>query len=255
MKSLQHVADLQEAGQFTDAFAFLQTARLSPNDRIPSSVVRAELLQSLGKAGEARTLALALLKKPEQLSLDQQSACECVLGKLAREEADIDRAIEHLQRAVALARRGKDLKRLCRAQLSLVLYVGERCSAEAASPLFAELRSNAVRLGDARTTAAVHIFVGETEAKQGLLRSAHRHGMTALRILKNAPNLWFESFAENLLTAICMLRSDFNNGLTHGLRALDLAQRSGSAGMCRATVGNLRNVLLVGGLRPSYQLL
>jgi DNA-binding NtrC family response regulator/tetratricopeptide (TPR) repeat protein len=242
MNSLQQLVDLQDAGRFTEALTLLENSRFSADERLMTTVIKAELLQSLGKTAEARTLALTLLDKAERLSLEQRSASECVLGKLAREEADIDRAIEHLQRAVALARRAKDLKRLCRAQLPLVLYICERCTAEAASPLIAELRSNAVRLGDARTTAAVHIFVGEIEAKQGRLQGAYRHGLTALRLLRDVPNVWLESFAENLLTAICLLRSDFNSGLLHGLRAFQLAEQSGSAGMRRATAGNLGNL-------------
>jgi transcriptional regulator with PAS, ATPase and Fis domain len=241
MTSLDVAAELHQAGRFSEAFRELDAVKLSYDSRSAANVLKSELLQALGRDGEARTLATHLLKS-EHVPVWQKSSLEYVLGKTARENGDVDLAIEHLQRSVFLAKQVRDLKRQCRAQLALMLIVSDRCGPEASSPLIAEIRSSAIKLGDARTTAALHVFVGETEAKRGSLRSAHRHASLALDLLNQAPNPWLESIAQNLLLAVALLRSDSGTGLVHGLLALRLAEQSGNAAMCRASLGNLGNV-------------
>jgi tetratricopeptide (TPR) repeat protein len=64
----------------------------------------------------------------------------------------------------------------------------------------------------------------------------------ALGILSERPNYWLGSMAENLLLAICLMRSDLKAALPHGLKSAELAEKSGSAVMCRASLGNLGNL-------------
>src|SRR5439155_8920605 len=155
-----------------------------------------------------------------ELSSTQRVACEYILGKACRENRENVAAIEHLNRSASLAKQSKNLANLCRAQLSLILVVCECCGPEAASPLIAETRSNVIRLGDPRTTAALHLFVGETEAKRGSLDAAYRHATLALELLQTSPNLWLGSIAENLALAVAIERADFTSGLKRGFRAL-----------------------------------
>ena len=241
MTSLDVAFELHQTGRFAEALRELDAVRPTYDSRSASNVLKSELLQALGRDNEAGTLAAQLLKS-ERVSVGQKSSLEYVLGKVARENGEVDLAIEHLQRSVLLAKQNRDLKRQCRAQLALMLIVSDRCGPEASSPLIAEIRSNATALGDAGTTAALHVFVGETEAKRGSLRSAHRHASIALDLLNQASNPWLESIAHNLLLAVALLRSDLSTGLHHGLHALRLAEQSGNAAMCRASLGNLGNL-------------
>src|SRR4029077_9436781 len=55
------------------------------------------------------------------------------------------------------------------------------------------------------------------------------------------PNSWLEAMAENLVFAIGLLRSDFSQGPSRGLRALTLAEKCGRGPMCRSRLGNLGN--------------
>src|SRR5262245_8091758 len=123
-----------------------------------------------------------------------------------------------------------------------MLLVSDSSGPDSASPLLQEIRANVTRLGDARTTAALHVFVGEAEAKKGLLTSARRHALVALDLLRTAPNLWLESIAENLIVGIALEEANFDTGLKSGLRALDLAEQAGNAAMRRTCLGNLGNV-------------
>src|SRR4029079_7972616 len=88
-------------------------------------------------------------------------------------------------------------------------------------------------------SAALHIFIGEMEAKRGLLRSAESHVRLGLQILTPAPNLWLESIAENALAAIAILAFDIEPGFAHARRALRLPDKSGAVTMHRACLGNL----------------
>jgi tetratricopeptide (TPR) repeat protein len=239
---LQAALELERAGRFKDAFQAIEIARLAPGDHVTAEVLKAELLQVLGRLPEARARATALLRKSDRVSNQHRSACEAILGYVAREQANIDDAIEHFQRSLSLARSARDLKRVCRTQTALIAILTDRYGPDAATPMIAELRTNAIKLGDPHTFAALHLFVGESEGKRGLLKRASRHATLAMRILGESPNDWLESMAENLSLAICLMRSELKAALPHGLKAVELAQRSGSAIMCRASLGNLGNL-------------
>jgi transcriptional regulator with PAS, ATPase and Fis domain len=240
MTVLQTATELHDAGHFIDALRTLETGRLTHEDRVAGLVLRATLLFQLGRIGEARSTALDLGRM--DLSPAHRSACEYVLGKVARENREHDVAVEHLTRSISLAKQAKNLAQVCRAQLSLMLLVCDGQGPDAASPLIADTRSNVIKLGNPQTSAALHVFVGEAEAKRGLLASAHRHSVLALELLRTAPNIWLESIAQNLLMAISIERADFDAGLDQGLQALDLAERSGNAAMRRTCLGNLGNL-------------
>jgi tetratricopeptide (TPR) repeat protein len=108
--------------------------------------------------------------------------------------------------------------------------------------LLAEIRLNVTKLGNPHVTAALHVFVGEMEAKRGLYQGAFRHATTAIDLLATSPNPWLEAVAENIRTAYYIVHSDYSTGQLHGLRALQLAERSAAARTCRACLGNLGNL-------------
>jgi DNA-binding NtrC family response regulator/tetratricopeptide (TPR) repeat protein len=99
-----------------------------------------------------------------------------------------------------------------------------------------------IRLGDPLVSAAQHIFLGEMEAKRGLLHSARRHTNLGLRLLSPLSNLWLESLAENNYAAIAIMSSDLSEALNHAERARALSEQSGAAAMLRASVGNLGTI-------------
>ena len=103
MTSLDVAAELHQAGRFSEALRELETVKISYDSRSAGNVLKAELLQALGRHHEARALATHLLKA-EHLPVAQKSSLEYVLGKAARENGDVDLAIEHLQRSVLLAK-------------------------------------------------------------------------------------------------------------------------------------------------------
>ena len=75
--------------------------------------------------------------------------------------------------------------------------LASRHEIEAAAPIFAEARANAIKLGDSSTLAILHIYIAEAEGKRGLVRSARTHARTALSLLASHPNVWLEAWAEH----------------------------------------------------------
>lgn len=246
MDSLEPANQLKRAGRFRQALKTLESTRVAQDVRLDAQLLKLELLERVGQHDQGSELAVFLLKS-RGLSAGKRSTCEFVMGRIAFEAGDTDIGMAHLQRAMSLAIEGNDLERLCWAQIALVLILADRNGPHAALPLIADLRLNTTKCGDPHIVAALHLFIGEMEAKYGHLDSALRHAGVAQRILLTSENTWLDAVAENLLLAISILRADVRSGLSHGLHALELAEESGTASTLRACLGNLGNLFHVLG--------
>jgi transcriptional regulator with PAS, ATPase and Fis domain/tetratricopeptide (TPR) repeat protein len=190
---------------------------------------------------------LQQLFKSKDLTPSDRSKCEVVLALIESDSGNTTSAILHLQQSISSASEAKDLERVCWAQLHLLRILSDRSGIDATPPLLAELRANAIKLGDPQVVAALHIYVGQMEAKQGLLRSAQQHTILGLRILHSAPNLGLEAMAENTLLSIALMRSQFDIALRHARCGADIARESGAAVWRRAFHGNLAHLFYVLG--------
>ena len=241
MESLQTANLLKRAGRFSEALVALSHAGGTSINRARIEILRVELFEYVGQHSDASSLVTKLLKS-DRLSNSDRSVCERVLGNILVENGDIDGGLAHLQRSVARAQDAADPENLYTAQARILAVVSERSGPDAVTALLAEVRQLATKLGDPHITAALHLFVGEMEAKRGLLRNAGKHTGIARRILKTSPNLYLEALSENLELALAVLRSQFDAGRECGLRAVELAERSGAKSIYRAAVANLGNL-------------
>src|SRR5438309_312812 len=194
---LQAVRQLVSVGRFGEALKVLDDQHLPPRQRPDADTLRAELLERLGNHGQSLALAERLLKARE-LSSSNRSACELVVARIKWESGDTDESVLHLQRSLSIAKQSADLERTCWAQLRLLIALADRSGPNATGPLFAELRANVIKLGDPQLSAALHIYVGELDAKRGLFDSGLRHTKVGERLLASTPNLWRESVPANL---------------------------------------------------------
>src|ERR1700730_1119787 len=113
MASFASAQALRQSGRFAEALRELDSSSLSREQNLPSRVLRAELLERVGRTGQAKALSSSLLTRHRLMASDK-SACESVLGRGALEEGDTEKAIAHFQRSATFAAEGKDLERLCR---------------------------------------------------------------------------------------------------------------------------------------------
>ena len=163
MDSLEQTVRLKRTGRFRQALVTLESSRLA-QDMLEGQLLKLELLERVGQHRQGSDLATLLLKS-QRLSAAQRSTCEYVMGRIAFECGDTDISITRLQRAMSLAVEANDMERLSWAQIALVLIFADRNGPQASLPLITELRLNTIKLGDPQTVAALHLFVGEMEAK------------------------------------------------------------------------------------------
>jgi DNA-binding NtrC family response regulator/tetratricopeptide (TPR) repeat protein len=237
---------LLRRGRFTEALDTLNIARIEVGERLSAETLRAVLLERTGQHEEGRLLAERLLKNG-RLDPEHRSACEWSLGLVSFEEGKVDDAMSHFRRALSLADAAGDLRAACFCQLRLMNLLADRSGHQTVAPLLARVRQNVTRLGDSIVSAALHISMGELEAKRGLLDSAIRHTKLGQELLKKEENLWLEGVAENTLMAVAIMSADPHAGIRHGNRVVQLAAESGANALRRAALGNLGNLYFLTG--------
>src|SRR5689334_15760918 len=79
MEALQESRMLAREGKFLVALAALDRGPLTRQDRASGQVLRAELLERLGRYSQARTIAETLLKSKD-LAASDRSTCHFVVG-------------------------------------------------------------------------------------------------------------------------------------------------------------------------------
>src|SRR5436309_1315424 len=244
MTGLEQVKELVAAGQYATALRALNGRAIF--DRLTGDLFRMELLERVGQHAEGRELAEQVSKR-RGLSPDQKSTCEFVLGRIEWDAGNTDSSLLHFQRAVTYAAQSDNRVILCWRQMWLWQVLCEKSGVDAAAPHLAELRSNIIRVGDARLTAAGHIFVGKMEAKRGSIGRAELHTNLGIRFLRGSPNCLLSALAENTHVALAIVRCDFESGLEHARQALELSEQSGVATLIRASLGNLGNLYYLNG--------
>jgi len=246
MSSLISVQELSRRGRFAEAFRVLEQLTLPLDERLMADSLRVELLERTGRYVESKALAEQLLRSPRCLA-SQRCASFMALGYSAFEHGFIEAATNHFQKALSAAEAAGDLRAVCACQLRLMNLLADRSGHQVVAPLLAQVRRNVTKVGDASTTAALHIGIAELEAKRGLTSTASRHVALAKNLLRASENIYLEGVAENIATAISIMRSEPFKGIEHGERAAVLATDSGCTSLKRATLGNLGNLHLLTG--------
>ena len=242
MNGLDAIEDLVRAGRFGAALTALEPLAVRPNVRASLNVLQAEILERLGRLSQSKAIAERLLKS-QSLTLGDRSSCESVPALVeADRDGETGKALQHMQRALLLAESSKDLRRICWCQLRLMITLADVSGHQALAPLLADARINVMKLGDSTVSAALHIFLGEMEAKRGLIRNAVRHSRLGQDLLIHDTNVWLDGRAENTLVAVAIMLSDYDEGILRGQRALALAEESGAASLRSAVLGNLGNL-------------
>src|SRR5262245_6820549 len=112
-------------GRFSQALAVLEQSRPTADILGPWTVLRADLLERVGKFSQAIQLIDRFMKDGRR-SAGERSACEFTLGKIRCDQGEADLALGHLQRAVALAAKDNDFRRKCWANFWLLTLVADR---------------------------------------------------------------------------------------------------------------------------------
>src|SRR5438093_1591031 len=112
MESLERVKELSVAGRFREAFAVLEKGVLAYGSPHAVEIIKADLLEQLGRYGQARMLASRLLRS-KTLSPSERGTCEFVLARIDREDGDLQSSLGRLQQSINLALQGQQTDQAC----------------------------------------------------------------------------------------------------------------------------------------------
>src|SRR4051812_6099999 len=174
MDAVGNIQTLLSQGRFAAAMLSLSNLPLVKSRTLGIETLRLELLERTGNHTDADVLGTRLLRS-RALTGSQQSVCEFCLGLIRWDRGQTQAAVAHFQRSVSKAVEDSDLWRTCWGQLRLLVSMSGQSADPATGRLLQDVRKNVVRLGDPMVSAALHIFLGEIEAKRGLLAVACRH--------------------------------------------------------------------------------
>src|SRR5437016_6217667 len=134
MHNLDSIRNLIRCGRFREALETLSNARLHG---LSDEVLRAELLERVGRHATSKTLIERLSKA--KLTLSESSTCEFVLAQIAWETSgDTEKALCHMQKSSTSAEQAKDLHQLCLCQLRLVVMLADKCGPNVVLPIVAQ---------------------------------------------------------------------------------------------------------------------
>ncbi len=262
MDELTKIQLLISHGRFKAADAELNSLPSFKTRSVQAETLRLEILERLGQYSDAEALARRLLAG-KSASPGQRSVSHFCMGLLMWEKGQPEAATDHFRSSIDAAQEAGDHRRFSWTQLRLLVSVSGHSPSPASGRLLQEVRQNVLRLGDPVVSAGLHIFLGEIEAKRGLLAISRRHISLGQSLLKKGDNIWLDAHAENTLAALSIMQFDVAGGMKHAQRAIELAQESGAAAVLRAAFANLGNLHYLQGdfgtaktlLERSYELL
>ena len=117
MDRLQQAFEHERSGRFVLALDDLEHASIPGDRKIDAQVLKAGVLERLGRHSQGRAVAMSVLSS-RNATARARARCECILGRIEREKGAIDLAIERFQKAALLADEIADLESLCWAHCS-----------------------------------------------------------------------------------------------------------------------------------------
>src|SRR4051794_25541110 len=125
MESLEPVLRLVHVGCFTDALNTLENNKLSASNAKEREILRAEILERIGRPRDALKAVTSVLKL-RQTAASDKSRCEAVIGRVLFDDGNTDDGLAHLQRAALIAQQCHDLYSFFGAKLPILGILSDR---------------------------------------------------------------------------------------------------------------------------------
>src|SRR5271169_3484448 len=109
MESIDTARQLTIAGRYTCALQTLDRISIARSERVGGDVLRAQLLERIGRHSQSRALVESLLGSKE-LTQKDKGVCEHVLARIEAENGNTDLSIQHLQKSISFANQGGALE-------------------------------------------------------------------------------------------------------------------------------------------------
>jgi DNA-binding NtrC family response regulator/tetratricopeptide (TPR) repeat protein len=244
---METIATLVDSGRYGRALrALLSAPSAPPEQQAARDTLIAELLQLTGRDDDAIARANSVLRRrPRDLSLTAR--CHIALGEVDRNAGRIESAMEFHRLALEEATATNDVRQRAWAGLRLFLALVDGPGFETAIAFLPVVRRDVARLGDARTTSALHLFVAWIEALRGLFGSATEHLRIGRSVMGGSQNCYLEALAAIDASCIAFSLSDLDATRNEARTALRESAKSGHAAIMRAALTNLAHVELARG--------
>jgi DNA-binding NtrC family response regulator len=182
-----------------------------------------------------------------------RARCEVIKALVARNNAEVTKALQHYQVAVQYAKLAKDDVQLVWASVQKFRLVAEFRPSDELAPILTEIRQAAVRAGDPHAVAYMHYAVALMEASNGRTREARRHLGLTDSLLQTYPNAWLEQL--NLIAAFFLdfLECDYQAGLEHLKRARAFLPITGSLERTLIDCNEAHVLLVIGRLTSAAE--
>src|SRR5919197_1481596 len=133
----QMVAD----GRYREALETFEAEPPASHREPPTMLLRAELLQRVGRSEQAKRLIRALLKS-SKLNDNSRAWAYFILGRAAADEGQFEDACTYLYRATNVALEARNYRHAAWAQARLLALLADSSGPNALDPLLNDLRHN-----------------------------------------------------------------------------------------------------------------
>ena len=213
-------------GQYADIAAD-QDSRL---ERATSLAPEHRILvaEALCRAGELDTaVSLAKRHNISQTSPSIKARYEAIVACAYRRDADLGRAIHHLQAAFHLAKESGDPSAIAWTGLQLFRTAAQLRPAAALEPLLRDVRRYVTKAGDTQATAYLHNCIALMEASAGRREVAKRHLDISQSLNATCPNAWIEQLNYLGASFLHLFQGEYKEAIQALGRARDLAAAVG----------------------------
>ena len=234
-------------GHFSHALELLkQPEKDQPRSSSRELALKAEMLQYTGDNETASRVAQSLVSSRD-LHHSLSTRCLAVLGLCAFEAGHLRRASNYFQKAIRLGEDAGDQEGTCHSLLCLLGSLADVSTPSAVASLVSEAQRCVRRVGSPTMTVRLHLILGRTEGRRGLLDEADRHMSAARSLLDASPNPWLEGLQSLDASVLSHLRADFSDSIHLADQALMYSLRSGHERTRFAALANLGSLHLYRG--------
>jgi tetratricopeptide (TPR) repeat protein len=180
-----------------------------------------------------------------------RSQYELIAGMLCRHNAQLSKALQHLNSAFQIAREERDELNTAWAALHRFRLLAQLHSSDELAPMLTDVRRYVARAGDPHVAAHMHDAVALMEASQGRTEEARRHLDISSSLIKAFPNAALEQISLISASFVDFFECKFESAVGHLHAARRLVSITGArdAGVIECNLGHA--MLVLGKFEPA----
>ena len=216
--------------------------------RAEHRVLLAHAFLQAGRVDKARQIVES---ERERTNGNVRSQYELIAGMLCRHDAQLSKALQHLNSAFQIAREERDDLNTAWAALHRFRLLAQLHSSDELSPMLADVRRYVARAGDPHVAAHMHDAVALMEASNGRTEEARRHLEISSSLIRSFPNKALEQIGLISASFVDFFECKFESAVGHLNAARRLVSITGArdSGVIECNLGHA--MLVLGKFEPA----